>query len=198
MNSHGLAGNWAREIDARLLPLLIRFHDLPRSVLEKVLDWETPAELYSLSWYLNGIDLSEEKVSLNYSIGKVFYRKTCCRTDAKLVPMLMGMHNLPLSISEMVLSWLTQAELSGLASYLGPVKRCEEKASLLGSIAKVSQLKTYELAVRKIEPPLSDSGKHRHSCSKLVSRRNRVYKARTSQGGREQMTVWRVRLKKTR
>ena len=63
------------------------------------------------------------------------------KIDAQLMPVLMGFHGFPRLAVETILGFMTAAELSGMAEYLNGVKRCEEKASLLRSMVKVSQLK---------------------------------------------------------
>jgi ABC-type transporter Mla MlaB component len=153
-----MAGKWGRKIDAKLIPMLMKFHALPRLVVEMILDWVTQADLSGLASYLNVVKHCEEKASLLHSIAKVLQLKTCRPIDAKLIPMLMGFHGLPSLVVEMILHWVTQADLSGLACYLGSVDRCKEKVSLLDSIAKVSQLKTYELALPRVEPVMSTAG----------------------------------------
>jgi hypothetical protein len=131
-----------QKVDEKLIPMLT----FPRLVAENILQWLNPADLSNLACYLKIAKDCKEKASLLLAIAKL--SPILCRIiDAKLIPMLMGLHGLPPVVLEMILDWLRQAELSALVWYLGPVERCEEKASLLHSIARVSQLKTYELAL---------------------------------------------------
>ena len=132
----------------------MEFHHFPRFVVQTILDFMTPVELSGMDCYLNGIKSCKEKSSLLYSIAKLLVLKTDRKIDAKLIPMLMQFHALPKSAVEIILAHLTQADMSALVWYLGPTKQCNEKASLLNSIAKASQLKTYKFGLCPKQEPL--------------------------------------------